>query len=376
MKDTEGHVRYGSPLVGLLLLAILYLLYGGVPRQNQAAPAVPTLPALGAKIDETSVSGISSGAYMAGQFQMAHASVVKGAAIIAGGPYGCAQSAFADVMPGPGTAMMNVAKAINGCMLNSMAMFGVPNAPLLAEKAQALARDGKIDPIKDVLDDRVYLFSGKEDRTVLPAIVAAAADFYRKLGVPADHLMVVSDFAAGHAFVTEHAGSACGVSGKPYVVDCDYDQAGALLQHIYGPLQPPAIEPTGSYLTFDQTPFTAGVAKHGLSDIGEVYVPKSCETTGGCRVHIAFHGCAQNRATVGDAFVQKTGFARWADTNDFIVLFPQTAAGPANPQACWDWWGYTGGDFLTKHAAQISAVYRMLERLGRARPNVAEGGRS
>jgi len=376
MKDTDGHVRYGSPLVGLLILVVLYFLYGGVPGQDQT-PRVPALPALGAKIDESSVSGISSGAYMAGQFQMAHARVVKGAAIIAGGPYGCAQSAFADVMPGPGTAMMNVAKAINGCMLNSMALFGVPNPPLLAEKAQALARDGKIDPIADVVSDRVYLFSGKEDRTVMPAIVAAAADFYRKLGVPDANLMVVSNYNAGHAFVTEHAGSACNISGKPYVVDCDYDQAGALLQHIYGRLEPPAITPSGSYRTFDQRPFTAGVTNHGLSDVGEVYVPKACETTGGCRVHIAFHGCAQNRALVGDAFVQKTGFARWADTNDLIVLFPQTAASPANPQACWDWWGYTGSDFMTKHAVQVSAVYRMLEQLGRPRTGAPyEGGGS
>ncbi len=34
-----------------------------------------------------------------------------------------------------------------------------------------------------------------------------------------------------------------------------------------------------------------------------------------------------------------------------------------NPQACWDWWGYTSHDFLTKEAPQIKAVYRMLERL-------------
>ncbi len=47
---------------------------------------VGSLPALGAKMDETTVSGISSGAYMAGQFQMAHANLVTGAAIIAGVP--------------------------------------------------------------------------------------------------------------------------------------------------------------------------------------------------------------------------------------------------------------------------------------------------
>src|SRR5262245_14153319 len=77
------------------------------------------LPALGARIAMTSVSGLSSGAYMAGQFQIAHSSIVMGAGIIAGGPYGCAESVFADSMPGPGTAFLNLSKAINGCMLDA-----------------------------------------------------------------------------------------------------------------------------------------------------------------------------------------------------------------------------------------------------------------
>lgn len=364
MQDTQGLVRYGSPLMGLMLLLLLYFLNGGPAQQ----PSTPQLPALSAKIGETSVSGISSGAYMAGQFEMAHGSIVTGAAIIAGGPYGCAQSAFADMMPGPGATMMNVAKAVNGCMLNAMAIWGVPNPPLLVEKAEELARDGKIDPIDTVRTDRVYLFSGREDRTVMPAIVAAAAEFYQRLGVPDENVKMVANYDAGHAFVTEASGSACNVSGKPYIVDCDYDQAGALLQHIYGPLQPPATDRTGTYETFDQRPFSADTQNNGLSETGIVYVPQSCVATGGCRVHIAFHGCAQNRALVGDAFVKDTGFARWADTNGLIVLFPQTAASAMNPQACWDWWGYTGRDYLTKSAPQIDAVYRMLQQLGQPRP--------
>ena len=67
--------------------------------QRTPQTAAGALPALGAKISETSVSGISSGAYMAGQFQMAHAKIVKGAAIIAGGPYGCSESVFASLKP-------------------------------------------------------------------------------------------------------------------------------------------------------------------------------------------------------------------------------------------------------------------------------------
>jgi hypothetical protein len=41
------------------------------------------------KTDETSLSGFSSGAYFATQYQVAHSSSVIGSASVAGGPYGC-----------------------------------------------------------------------------------------------------------------------------------------------------------------------------------------------------------------------------------------------------------------------------------------------
>ena len=51
-------------------------------------------------------------------------------------------------------------------------------------------------------------------------------------------------------------------------------------------------------------------------------------------------------------FMEGSGFARWADTNRLVILFPQVEASIPNPKACWDWWGYTGKDFLTKDAPQ------------------------
>ena len=325
------------------------------------------LPALGAALEKTSVSGLSSGAYMAGQFQIAHSNEVVGAGIVAGGPYGCAESLYADVIPGPGTALLNLTKAINGCMLNALQAFGVPNPKQLAERAGRLAEHGRIDPVEKVKDDRVYLFTGKDDHTVVPPIVDAARRFYEVLGVPEAQIQYVSDLPAGHAFVTENVGPACDYTGKPYIVDCNYDQAGAILKQIYGPLEARADRATGQFVIFDQSPFTADIANHGLSDRGIAYVPRSCAAAGGCRVHIAFHGCGQNRTFVGEGFARDTGFARWADTNNLIVLFPQTATTPLNPQGCWDWWGYTGNDYLTRNGSQIVAVQRMLERLASPR---------
>jgi len=100
----------------------------------------------------------------------------------------------------------------------------------------------------------------------------------------------------------------------------------------------------------------------GLSKQGVIYIPQSCSEAG-CRLHVALHGCEQNLDAVGTKFVEDSGFARWADTNRLVVLFPQVSASLVNPKACWDWWGYTGRDYLTKDAPQIAAIWRMVERL-------------
>jgi hypothetical protein len=56
------------------------------------SPQSDTLPKLGIDIDKTSVSGLSAGAYMAGQLQVAHSNSIIGAGIVAGGPYACAEA--------------------------------------------------------------------------------------------------------------------------------------------------------------------------------------------------------------------------------------------------------------------------------------------
>ncbi|MEQ1715930.1 MAG: poly(3-hydroxybutyrate) depolymerase [Hyphomicrobium sp.] len=347
-----------------LAAAILAVATGVLLSACEPGGMKGALPALGAKIDETSVSGISSGAYMAGQFQMAHGKIIKGAGIIAGGPYGCSLSVFADTVPGPGTEFLNLSKAINGCMLNNLSMWGVADAGTLARQAKQRAETGQIDPIADTREDRVYLFSGSSDRTVVPAIVRAAAAYYEAIGLDPQNIKLVDTLPAGHAFVTETDGGACDRTGEPYIVDCDYDQAGEILKQIYGPLMLRAAVATGDYVDFDQRPYMQDLGPNGMAPHGVVYIPKVCRAERGCRIHVAYHGCAQNRAKVGDVFIKESGFARWADTNKFIVLYPQTATTPLNPQGCWDWWGYTGRAYLTRSAPQIVAVYRMLQALG------------
>jgi poly(3-hydroxybutyrate) depolymerase len=325
-----------------------------------ASAATEELPKLGVTLPATSVSGLSSGAYMAGQIEVAHSKDIVGAGIVAGGPFACAETASSQLFPyWPIVLWQNATQAANACMKDA---WGAPDADKLAKRAKELAEDGKIDELSGLADDKVYLFSGNEDQTVVRSVVEAAKRFYAAAGVPEGSITLVEK-EGGHAFLTETEGTACGLSQEPYVSDCDYDQAKAILEWIYGsPLADPSPSPTGKFITFDQSAFNHGIP-NGLAAEGVVYVPEDCVSHPGCRLHIALHGCDQSREKVGDAFIEKTGFARYADTNRLVVLFPQIVGSVVNPDGCWDWWGYSDIDYLGKDAPQIKAVWAMAERL-------------
>ena len=64
-----------------------------------AAPALEDLAA-GVQVDpaQISVSGISSGGFMAHQFHVAHSQHIMGSGIVAGGPYYCARGNILDAL--------------------------------------------------------------------------------------------------------------------------------------------------------------------------------------------------------------------------------------------------------------------------------------
>lgn len=343
-----------------LLLAVLVLLVGSVVRPFATRPlAAEALPKLGADIAATSVSGLSAGAYMAGQIEVAHSAQVVGAGIVAGGPFACAESAASRIFPfWPTAVAQNAEQAAYECMQTSS---GTPDPKALADRAKELAADGTIDPLSGLADDNVYLFSGNEDQTVTRPVVEAAQGYYKEAGVAPGNITLVEG-EGGHAFITDQGGAACGITAAPYVSDCNYGQAKAILVWIYGPLAEASPQPAGRFVPFDQQVFAE--PGDGFADEGVVYVPPSCSERPGCRVHIALHGCDQSSEAVGETFVKASGFAEIADTNRLVILFPQAkASSGVNPHGCWDWWGYTGLDYLGKDAPQIKAIWAMVEQL-------------
>jgi predicted esterase len=313
------------------------------------------LPALGANAAQTSVSGLSSGAFMAVQLQVAYSRSIVGAGVVAGGPYYCAAN--------------NV--LFTGICMGQVPFFP-PNPAVQAGFARDFAQDKKIDALKNLAQRRVYVFSGTEDSVVRQPAVDATVAFFERVGVKPANLAYVNSVDAGHAVITPAQGNDCSANKAPYINHCavggqGYDQAGALLAHIYGPLQPKAAQPStppGQLLAFKQRRYAA--ASTAMADTAYVYVPSTCTAQGShCRIHVALHGCVQSAETVGQQFVTEAGYNPWADTNGLIVLYPQVnkSKQPSNPYGCWDWWGYSGSNYAQKSAPQMKAIMAMVKRL-------------
>lgn len=323
-----------------------------------------SLPSYDIDVRQTSVSGLSSGGFMAVQFSVAYSSIIKGAGIIAGGPYYCAQG--------------DLTRATTLCSCTGIPIFSVCRVGPGATKVNQLisiteqnARDGKIDPTANLAQQKIWMFSGSGD-SIVPTPVMDDLQAYYQHYINAANIRYRKDIKAEHAVPTDSYGNKCDALGSPYINNCGFDGAGDLLKWIYGSGLHPRNTGvlSGRFIEFDQAEFVAGhdPAAYGMAAKGMLYVPGSCagQQAESCKLHVAFHGCAQNRTMVGDRFVEHAGYNQWADTNDIIVLYPQTTQKlPSNPKACWNWFDYDGNDpnYATKNGAQMAAVKAMVDRI-------------
>ena len=360
-----------------LLLAFVALLLPVAALSAETRPA--PLGQYGSDPERVTVSGLSSGGYMAVQLGVAYSSIFSGVGVIAGGPYGCAQTA--------GTVYTNATRALGPCMAGSYTwaqrwwacwVDGCPGPDRPDPHASiALVRryasQNAIDPFTHMRRQRVFLVSGKKDDKVVPAVVDSLHRFYDAF-VSSTNIKEEDVDQVAHTFPTDtfKDGNACSRSDPPFVSNCKYDGAGKVLAHLYGVLKARNDGPaSGSLVEFDQTKFFPPGAETGMATIGFVYVPKACTVKDTrCALHVALHGCRQTAEEIGRKFVEGAGYNRWADTNHIVVLYPQIGRGrhAANPQNCWDWWGYTGSAWLEKKAPQMQAIAAMVNHIKASAP--------
>lgn len=315
-----------------------------------AADAAPAkLGAYNVNISDSSVSGLSAGAYMATQMQVAYSSVFRGAGIFAGGPYNCAQG--------------NLNTALYTCMKTT---FGTPDVQADISTTKSRGSSGEVDDPSNMQQHKVYMYSGENDKTVTRPVMDALQQYYEAF-IPSSAILYETGIDSGHTQPTNiSTNGPCGVTMSPYVSYCKYDGAGIALSHIYGDLtQPTASATSGDMIEFDQTEFLRG---DSMGSTGYVYVPKACASGTLCRLHLALHGCKQMQSQIGNAYIEGSGYNQWADANDIIVLYPQaeeSTLNPQNPNGCWNWWGYNNDakTYDTQSGSQVQALFSMMKRV-------------
>ncbi|UGQ46325.1 extracellular catalytic domain type 2 short-chain-length polyhydroxyalkanoate depolymerase [Massilia endophytica] len=335
----------------LRLLALLAVFVCSAVLPGQAEPG--SLPPM--RAGQLSVSGLSSGGYMAVQFEVAFSASVMGAGIVAGGPYFCARGNL-----GTAVTVCSCTTGLPWCGVSP----GGTNVSSLADITNRNAAGDRIDATSNLAGHRIWLFSGRWDTVVPTAVMNDLQDYYR-FYVPPENIRYRTHRSAEHAMPTDFFGNQCSVLGSPYINNCGLDAAGELLGWIYGALNPKnGNTPAGRFVEFSQDEFLPDARSHGMAATGFLYVPPGCEGDGAeCRLHVAFHGCKQNADFVGDAYMRNAGYNGWADTNRILVLYPQAATTFSNPNGCWDWWSYDDRSYAERSGRQMRAVKRMTERL-------------
>lgn len=284
---------------------------------------------------------------MAVQFHIANSAWVKGVGIIAGAPYYCAQGSI-DVAETQCTNEVN--------------------EPLSLETLNHIIAqweyDELVDPIEQVKDARVWLLQGAIDSTVHRKVGEALRLQYQQW-VDAENVEIVDNKPFGHHFPSLNFGVKCGHSASPFIGNCEYDAAGALLTHLYTDLAKPDEQISGKVFEIDQSQL-AKKRHSSLGQTGYLFLPEACQQGEACRLHVSFHDCKQSAQQVGMNYVTNTGLNRWADDNNIAVLYPQTKKSlfaPMNPKGCWDWWGYTDANYATKRGRQISTIRTIITNL-------------
>jgi poly(3-hydroxybutyrate) depolymerase len=317
------------------------------PRQGDAAmagvrAAPQTLPTLGAyNVDRSNVivAGVSSGADMATQIFYSHSSKVKGEATFAGAPFFCAQD-----------------NALDALYLCAGTEYGpVPVGTLEADTNNASCF--YMDCVADLRGRSAWIFSGLDDTVVAQSVAKSAQTMDAHYGVNASTNYTT---AAAHGWVTPDTSISCGTLGSPFLINCGFDAEQQILSYFFGTLKPRNNGTlTGKLIQFNQSPYAAV----SMDSSAYIFVPANCASGSACKLVVALHGCEQGQSYVGTTFVTESGLNEWADTNSTIVLYPQAVPSGANPDGCWDWWGYGGSNYSVSGGVQVNAIWSMMQRI-------------
>jgi poly(3-hydroxybutyrate) depolymerase len=209
-------VLSGSPAFAFAAAIAACVAVPLIGRAAQQLSAAPPLAAYGVDINQTSVSGVSSGGAMAVQMHVAHSSIMRGAGVIAGAAYDCADSSIPSVDD-------RIERGLH-CIDGGGSFAGAAGAAFSIGRTNAAAQiAGAIDdPSVNLPRQKVWLFSGYNDGSVRRGAMDALAlyyDHYLNPGnVNSGNVFYQTDNHAPHAVVTDdHGGSTIAATMRPVI---------------------------------------------------------------------------------------------------------------------------------------------------------------
>jgi predicted esterase len=229
LEDTAMLFQCVRSLRSVLLLGLLVVF-------APLAMAQSTLGSYTIQPNAVTVAGISSGGYMATQLQVAYSKAISGTAVTAGGAYYCAQDY---------EALWGVACATGD---------GVPVSSLVSYTKQQ-AKAGTIDPVSNLANKPIYMFSGTLDTVDYQATMDDLYQYYQSF-TSTSNITYNNDTPAEHSWVTPDAITACSYLSLPYMNNCGIDPEQTFLTLFYGQLNARnSGQLGGSLIEFNQNTF-------------------------------------------------------------------------------------------------------------------------
>ncbi len=326
-----------------------------------------------------SVSGQSAGGSMAMQHLFAFSSLVEGACVAAGSPYGC------------GALVGRATKCYDGGS----------NIERLNEYVGERYEAGLIDDPTNIKNIPTLLFSGTWDWVVSPKCMH---DVRKQLLAFVQPPTLSANFQtqATHVWPIDNGDCQCGDCLRPGetrtvccdVNNCGYDMSGDMFRRIYSARkQPKALLPrqtaVSNLSTFNQTLYTPpgnitppGVLlgrpratpepqrerRSGLYEIGYAYVPAQCrDKPSECDLHVNYHGCIAAQLWRRDLWMDSINLNEYAEANGIVVLYPQAKGTEETGTGCWNW-AFRRDDpyFDTKLSMQLGMVANVLKDIDNA----------
>lgn len=372
---------------------------------------------------KVSVSGVSSGAYLAVQLQVAYSKTFMGVGSVAGGPYFCAEN-------------MTDITAIKLKCMSGAGIIPDDYTPY-RDKAIELSKDGKIDDVSNLKQTRVFIFNSATDQVINPGLGYLSVLFFQYFSDdPSSNVLAWNaipgyyNYAIAHGLPTKikkydgninYADQAtpCAPANSqqypwfpnelyrgndPWLYHCPYpneytpvidgySMAQDILNHIYGDIKD-AIEPSGEIASYEQLQFVDNpeiktvddLHKHGIGETLYVYTPSVCkDDPSKCdKLHVALHGCQQfpEWTFTGKIGSPKAGetiqfndlfyngpFNGIAEANGIVVLYPQaynigTTQDDINPYGCWEFWPFYEEDkenYYTQEGTEMRMIKAMVD---------------